>query len=52
MADRNQRGRYVEMVWDRDRKGLRIDDPQRCVSEFHPMSAEHESIKTKRTRKG
>lgn len=38
MADRNQRGRSVEIAWGVDRKGVRIDDPQRCVSEFYPVT--------------
>lgn len=44
-------GRSVEIVWDPDRKGVRLDDPQRCMSEFHAIPTS-ESIKIKRARKG
>jgi len=27
-------GRSVELVYDAEREGVRVDDPQRCVSEF------------------
>lgn len=44
-------GRSVEIVYDPNRKGVRLDDPQRCVSEFHALPVP-ESIKIKRARKG